>query len=296
MAETPTVRKYQGSDANLIQQANLNRTLLGENLALFTAEDSTITPTYVADYGVDIQEAETADTDELIEATLSDKTAAVEAAEKAAARKVAQVRYYVLQAFPNNKTVQHKFGLDTWDSARKSQVATLQFLTRMHTVATEYEAELTEAGFGPARIASIQTARQALETADSSQERYRSNRPHLTALRITEYNEVYERLTRVNQLAQIVFADDYAMRKQFVFDPAGAGDDDTEYTGTVAPGEKKLIATLTYEATRSIELKNTGDTDLTFYLRVAPDVAGGTEKLVAKDADPITVPMPGVER
>lgn len=291
MAETPTVRKYQGSDANLIQQANLNKTLLNDNLALFTAEDSTIDNAYVLAYATDIQEAETEEVDELVEDTLSQKTALVKAAEKAVARKVAQVRYYVLEAFPGNREIQMKFGLDAWDKARKSQVNTLQFLTKMHSVATEYEDELTAAGFGATRIASIQTARQALETADSSQELYRSGRPYLTALRIIEYNEVYDRLTRINSLAQIVFVDDYEMRKQFVFDPAGPGNDDTEYTGTVQSQELKTIATLTYDATRSITLENTGGPVLAFYLRVDESTPSGNQRDVAEGDEPVNVTM-----
>ncbi len=284
MAETPTVAQYPGSQANLLQQANLNKTLLAENLADFTAEDDTIDTAYVAAYAQDITEAEESDSDELIEDTLSDKTATVKAAQKAVAKKVAQVRYYVLQAFETDKEVQHKFGLDAWNKARDSQTGTLQFLTKMHTVAAEYQTQLTAAGFGPTRTASILTARQALEDADNDQEHYRSSRPKLSALRIQEYNEVYARLTRINSLAQLVYADDYEMAKQFVFNPSGdsGGGDGTQYIGTVAAGETKTIATVTYGAATTVSLNNTGTSDLLLSL----NVAAGTPEGAPIDAAP----------
>ncbi len=281
MSATPVIRNYSGSDANLLQKANLNQTLLSENLAAFTAEDPTMDAAFVTAYATDITEAEVVDIDELVEDTLSDKTATVVAAQDAVAKKVKQVRYYVLQAFENDKAVQKKFGLDAWDAARKSQVNTLQFLTKMHTVAMEYQTQLTAAGFDAARTTSILTVRQALEDSDSDQEHYRSGRPKLTALRIQEYNEVYDRLTRVNRLAQIVYADDYEMRKQFVFSASSTTDDGTVYMGDIAPSAEDTIAPVTYKESGTIKFENVGDTALRFWLNVFADENGGTAVDVA---------------
>lgn len=267
--------KYLGSDANLIEQANLNKGLLIANLEAFQTEDETMDATFVTAYAADITAAEVVDTDDLVAGTLGIDTAAVKEAEAVIAKKVQQVRYYVLEAFGNDKPVQHAFGLDKWDKARDSQTETLQFLETMHKVAQRYQDELTAAGFGADRIASILTVRQSLENANSEQELYRSGRPALTAERIGKYNNVYDKLTRVNRLAQVVFADNYEMRKQFVFDPHTT-DTSTEYADVLAAEETKTIATIPYRANRHITLTNTGDTSLTFSLRIIEGTQGGT--------------------
>ena len=275
MADNTVVRKYSGSDPNLLQQANLNKTLLNDNLAAFTAEDDTIDAAYVAAYALDITEAEETESDELVEDRLSTKTAAVEAAQTAVAKKVKQLRYYVLEAFPTDKEVQHEFGLDEWDAARKTQGGTLKFMTKAHTVATQYQTQLTAAGYNPLRTTALATARQLLEDADNDQEHYRSMRPKLSALRVQEFNEVYNRLTRINSLAQIVFEDDPEMANQFVFDPAGHPAQ-TDFSGAVVAGETKVITTVAYVADKHIQLANAGTGVVQFMLLQHPPAEEGT--------------------
>jgi hypothetical protein len=81
------------------------------------------------------------------------------------------------------------------------------------------------------------------------------------------------------------------MRKQFVFNPAGASDDDIEYTGAVALSERKTIATIAYEADRVISLENTGGPQLSFSLRVEEDTPSGQPKLVDTSDGPNDVAM-----
>jgi hypothetical protein len=96
---------------------------------------------------------------------------------------------------------------------------TLQFIGRVHAAAVEHGAELAAVGFGADKVAALLAARGTLEAANADQELFKGSRGLLTAQRIGVYNEVFRRLTRINALAQIVFADNYEMRKQFVFSP-----------------------------------------------------------------------------
>ena len=269
MATNTLLRKYAGTDANLLSEANLNLTLLNANLAAFTNEDETVDAAFAAAYATDITEAEETVSDEVVKAILKGKSTLVKAAQKAAAKTVKQLRYYVQEAYPTDVEVQSEFGLDKWDKARDNQDDTLRFLTAAHAAGVKYQAALTLKGYGPTRTTAIGTTRQLLEDVNNDQEEYKSGIPKLSALRVTEFNEVYERMARINKLAQIVFADDAEMAGQFVFDPAGSGGDDgTAYTGEVMPGSQAIIATVEYNDAGSISFENTGITSLTFWLNI----------------------------
>lgn len=222
MAAQSHLRVYKGSDANLLQQANLNRNLMADKLDAFTAEDATINAAFLADYEADIAAAEEQSSDSTVRAIVGQKTEGVAAALKSAAALMRQVRYYVREAFPTDPAIHYAFGLREWEKVRRSQVKVMQFLGTLHAVAEDHADALAAVGFGPDRIAGILTVRAAVEEADGVQEVHKDGRPVLTAERIRRYNAVYARIMRVNALARIVFAGDYAVKKQFVFS-AGRG-------------------------------------------------------------------------
>lgn len=295
MASNTVLRKYPGSDANLLTQANLNRSLLQANLAAFTAEDATMDAAYATAYATDITEAEDTVSDEQVKAILQGKTETVKLAAKAIAAKVKQLRYYVLEAFPADREVHNEFGLDRWDKARKDQDATLRFMTAAHQTAVKYQTQLTAKGYGATRTAALLTAREAMEEANNQQEQYKSGIPKLSALRVIEFNEVYDRIMRVNALAQIVYAADPEMAQQFVFDPGTTNTPD--YEGTLAASETRTIATIPYAAAQVLQLRNVGDTLIRYRLRVSPDDSAPTHDVPAGDVLETTMaalnPAPG---
>ncbi len=67
----------------------------------------------------------------------------------------------------------------------------------------------------------------------------------------------------------------------------GGGGDDNTFSGTLAAGEVKVIATVTYAAGRSVQMENTGSTPIIISLNLVP--AG------APEADKVTL-MPGEQQ
>ena len=222
MAAPDIVRAYKGSDVNLLQEANVNKILLDQNLALFTAEDPTMDAAFVLAYEADIAVAEVADSDRLVHANIATKTAAVKDALKSADALMRQVKYYVGEAFPGSASMHYAFGIGEWKKVRRSQVGVMQHLRTLHAIAEEHAAPLAAVGFGPDRVAHILTVHDAVEAANSIQEVHKGSRRTQTAERIGKYNAVYARMMRVNALARIVFREDYTMRKQFVFSVGSA--------------------------------------------------------------------------
>ncbi len=219
MKRKSPARSYLCSDAKLLQEANLNLHLLTNHLADFAAEDATLDEDYLTQYAAAIEAAQATPSDEVVKATSAALRSEVTKARKLVAKLMRQVRYHVLEAFGDDTDMHYGFGLTEWKTARRGLANTLQFLRILHSTALDHAEELEAAGFGPERIAGIEAAAQALDDAASAHQQYHSSRLTLTTARITTFNAVHSRIARVNALAQIVYADDYELRTQFVFDP-----------------------------------------------------------------------------
>lgn len=190
-----------------------------------------------------------------------------------------EVKFFVEEAFPGNRDMLNVFGLNDYDKARRSQAKMLEFLTDLKATTNTHAAALITAGYTQPRIDAIDTIMSDLRLKNTAQNTFIRKRPKLTTERITILNEPYDTMTRVNSAAQIIFVNDVAKRAQYTYDPAG--EDDAEYDGVVAAQTTVTIASIPYNATREITMRNVGAVPLTFWLLDDPGVNEGTPAVIA---------------
>lgn len=272
MEPTEIKRAYLGSDAFMTESARVIYNLANDDLANFTAFDSTINAAWMADYLADVEAAETVVADSAISDQQVQTTENVLSQMDLARAKYNEVKYFVQKAFPDSPATQGEFGLNDYMDARRSESKMIQFLDEMHKAAVKYKTELTDAGY-TAKIGDIQTIRTSLLDKNTTQEVFKKQRPKLTEDRIKILNAAYERLTQVNAAAQIIYVTDYAKQKQFVYNVST----DTslqEYEGSVDAGALKTIATLAVSDGAVFTFKNTGTVPLVFCLSTTGNLEG----------------------
>jgi hypothetical protein len=267
-------RIYKGADASMTADANTNLGLLTDDLALFTAFDTTMTPAFLADYQEAITKAETVVSDSIIIDQMAGKTRAVNILMDAARSKYMDMKFYFMKAFPTDITAQNEFGLNDYMLARRNTDEMIKFLEGMYYVSIQYKPQLLAAGCPSASIDEIETIRLQLKTGNFTQDRFIKKRPKLTSDRIILLNNCYSFMALVNAAAQRVFKDDYAKKNQYVYYPSPSGGSGTEdeFTGTVDPSATKTITTIEEDAT--LVLSNTGTDKLVFYLSSTEDAIG----------------------
>ncbi len=87
-------------------------------------------------------------------------------------------------------------------------------------------------------------------------------------------NELYDMMSMVNQLAQVIWYEDDAKKGTYTFAP-GSSTSTTVKTGNIAAHTNVVVDTVTYRANRNITFTNTGDAPLFFGLATEGDIITG---------------------
>lgn len=279
MEPVELVRSYNGSDAFMTESANVNYELFVEDLVAFTAFDSTLNNAFATAYLALVVAAQTVVADSSIVDQQVTLTENANAQMELARIKYTQTKYFVLKAFPNSLGTQGEFGLNDYNKARRSKTQMGQFLHELHTACQKYNSELITVGFNQAGIDSILTLRTDLMGDTISQKVFEKQRPKLTEDRIVVLNECYKMMVLVNAAAQIVYMNDFAKQKQFVYLPSSQTDDSVEFSGIMAFGMAAIVGAVVYKASSLVTFKNTGKVPLSFSLSTDDQLRGFIVKL-----------------
>lgn len=273
------IRVYSGADSKMTEAARTILGLLTTDIAAFTAFDSTMNGVFLTDYENAINDADTVVADTAVIDQLVSKTETVIEVMDTARSKYRDVKYFVQKAFPNSVGIQGEFGLNDYDRARKSTAQMIQFLNEMFNACTKYSAALITAGYNQLAIDEIKDIRDKLQLCNLRQEVFKKERPKLTEDRIIILNKCYNMMVQVNAAAQLVFRDDYAKQKQYVYSAApGNTVDEEEFEGTVAPTFTKTITAVGAEDA-VYTFRNTGLVPLVFCLSVTEDGEAAIPKI-----------------
>lgn len=210
-------RAYVTSDSTMLSKVRTIHSLFVKDLDAFAAFDATFSPEWGAAWLADIDAAVSVTDDSIRRAEMMGETEDLTDVIEEARTKWIEIKYFIKKAWPGDRAMLHLFGASAYKAARMNQPKMAEFLLGLHSTATDYAASLIEAGYTQARIDEIQTICEALLQKNDAQNKARRGRPKLTAQRIAALNAPYTRLMRVNRAAQIVFMNDYAKRKQYVF-------------------------------------------------------------------------------
>lgn len=203
-------RIYKTSDPFMQEFTKTMREHFVEDQAAFATFDPDFANPYEEVWLTAINTSGAQPTDEIVIDQLTQLTADVEAAMTNARNKFQDSKYFIEKAFPNNVPVWNEFGYDNYNGIRLDQRGMIEFMKLLHTTATKYAAELTTAGYNAAAIAEIETLMVALDTANTTQEKFKGDRGVITQTRISAHNALWDITTRTSKAGKVVFRNDAA--------------------------------------------------------------------------------------
>ncbi|MBP7477483.1 MAG: hypothetical protein KA797_03085 [Chitinophagales bacterium] len=214
-----TLRKYQGSDANLIETANIILHFVEADLTAFTSFDPTIDSTCMTDFKNKMEAALHFSRHGMMIDQQMQRTQLVGAYMKKARDIYADVKYFAGKAFPNHPEVRREIACNLISKVGNSKTEMIVFLDQLYVACTKYASELHAAGMTASKIASIQTLRIEMMDMHTLQDAFVKSRPVVTAERIATYNQLHWMIARINEAAQIVYRGNEVKQKIFVFKP-----------------------------------------------------------------------------
>ena len=220
MSKPKLVRKFVGSDSFMLESASVIHGLATIDLADFTALNSGFTTAFLDLFKAQIDDASSILSDNYVVHKQATTTGIAMEALRAAQSKFQVAKGFIMDAFPNNRTIQNEFGLPKYNAARQNKEALAQLLEDLHRVATtKYAAELASVNCSAAFLDSLVTARTNLTDKTATQNVMKRSRPKLTEDRVAMLNTVYTAMMRINRWAQRVYEKDKVHAHIYIYSP-----------------------------------------------------------------------------
>lgn len=228
------VRKYNIPDADMMEDSRTNKTIFESDKALFVALNPEFDDPFAADWLSSIEASEATETAETRDDRQRQATAEVEQAMASARAKYNEVKYFVEEAFPGNKDLQARFGLNDYDEAANDQAKMVLFLNNLHKWCVDpvLSPPLTAKGLSAPRVAEILTIRDLLLSENNEQEVMIVESPVVTEQRVNTYNTTYAFRQKVNRASKVVFAGNTAKLNEYKL-PGGSSDENFNVEGRV---------------------------------------------------------------
>ncbi len=210
------VRNYSISDADMAQASRLMQGSFTEDLAVFSAFDSSFADPFTANWLLSINNSNNIVRDTIALGQQTELTGIVEKTMEEARNLFQSMKYFIEKAFPGKKEIWAQFGYNDYLSARNSETKMIQFLGVLYNTAVTHKDQLIAAGFIDGRIESIKSLQTQLAEADYNQEKAKKARPAVTHERIAALNDCYSYMQKVSKAAKIIFANDYVKYNRYL--------------------------------------------------------------------------------
>lgn len=199
------LRNYVMSDADMIELAKKVAVSYKKDWKEFKTFDSTFEKNIGVELEAAIKNAEKIESDEVITEHLAKLTANLKDATEECVNLYKRFKYFIKKAYPSDKAVHDNFGFKNFYQARTSKRKFIAFMKEMESNVADYKSQLIKVGCTPALFEQVKPAISALETAVKEQEDYKAVRVEKTKQRIQLYNEVWEHVSTINDLAGIIY-------------------------------------------------------------------------------------------
>lgn len=201
------VRKSKVDDDALITLARVICSHLTEYKMFFTSFDNQI---FTEDYEERVLKPLISNSQNILSDKFFLKSQAKETADKEDARKVLRRRlkileFYVMSKFANNKAILDEFLLHTVGTTYRNADALIGFTKDTLVKVETYKSELFDAGVTDTLIANIEDAKNNLNTQRRQQVETMRKRKVKTKDRINRVNRLWEELTKIQDVARILF-------------------------------------------------------------------------------------------
>lgn len=224
------LRYYHGTDANFIVTSGQTIQLIQEKHAQFVAFSIHFTPEKLQEL-IDLYDQSTSIPSDNVFIDIQAKaTNDVKIQHDISCKFFQHSKFDIEMAFPNDKLVWNQFGFNDYDKARKSPRNMFMFLTDFNTMAFRYKDILTVNGWTEEKFATILVHQNNLKAAMDNQNDRMIERSRATETRMTNLNNLYEKMAVYLKAAQIIFDEDENLLKLFRFplQSSSSKSDDTE--------------------------------------------------------------------
>ncbi|WP_430818051.1 hypothetical protein, partial [Carboxylicivirga marina] len=123
---------------------------------------------------------------------------------------------FAVKAFADNKAVQNQFGANDINKVRKDHTRLVVFMGDLIKVVNKYREQLISAGCSELLIDSLPQLHSQLIEVKTAQELFKKERGIITQERVEKLNNLYDLLTPISEMAQIIFADDEARLARYL--------------------------------------------------------------------------------
>ena len=212
-----SVRKFSGSDARLLEQAQIIHQHFSNYLSEFSQFSARFDQAYADRFLQLINAAYDAENNTSLVRQQVTKTISVyETMQKARqiyrkARAYAQLTFY-------NEDGEYKEITRGYLAARNKQATMIAFLDKLEHALKRHQQQLQDPNKGgmPAGfITQVADTRQLLTDKNQEQEEFIGTKETVTQDRVELLNNIYDTMRQINNTARVIFYDDSAKRKMF---------------------------------------------------------------------------------
>ena len=210
-------RIYTINDAYMLEVSASLHQLFIESIADFASFDNSLDMVFANEWQAKIQEAYSRIQNTQIKDIQAQKTAGVNDLLKQCSAKYHEVQFFVNKAFEQNDKHREIFGIKSFYKSKRSAIEMMAFMDELYTVCINYKNNLLASGMNLTELEEIATLRDLLTTKYIESQNFRKVKKEMTHQRIQLLNECYAMTRLVIDAAFIIYKDDYARKKMFVF-------------------------------------------------------------------------------
>ncbi|WP_271783185.1 hypothetical protein [Aquimarina algiphila] len=208
-------RNYGIKDTVLLEWGDIIVEHLKTDIEEFITFDAKLNRDFITDLEQKVAQGYKDGGDVVNIAQLQEKTEVVEKAMQDCRTYFKRLKYWVLDAFPNQKAIQRQFGIGRFREVSRNQVKMIQFIEGLEETISQHSIALETAGASVDLLTQPSTLSQALRIANKEQEQKKGTRTVDTAARVEQLNELYAILQKVNAAADNVFEEQPTKRELY---------------------------------------------------------------------------------
>ena len=215
-----TKRKYGSKDTYMLDVAAAMHQAFMENITDFESFDNNFNTNFTNLWLAKINEAYAFIPASQLKDILKQKIDEVNALLKQCREKYHKVNFFVNKAFAQNDKHRQMFGSTTFNQYKKSAPTMIAFMEELYTTSFAYKNNLMASGMVLAEIEEIATLKNLLLTKYTETQNFKKVKKELTNQRVERLNDCYVMTRLVMDAAFIIYKNDFARKKMFVFKAA----------------------------------------------------------------------------
>lgn len=211
-------RKYKLKDADMLEASAALQNIFVENMIDFSTFDSSLDINFANLWLAKIKEAYALAQNSQIKDIQKQKTSKVLQLLKECKTKYHKVKFFAFKAYQANDKHRVIFGINTFSKAKIKPSEMIAFMNTLYTACKEHQTHLLAQGMKLADIESIAVLRDQLTNSYTDSQNYKKVKKQITHERKKVLNQCYGMTSLVIKAASIVYNEDFAKKKMFVFD------------------------------------------------------------------------------